>query len=397
MREHFDEPFRLVQTRRILKILDYVPASTKLLFDSDPFRAHWAATSWMKYTRPPTSAEFEWAIKDPLMKILQLGSMIPVPEDVILKLWRGMSLIVRRLDKDQITHHLRALEIDPIRLSVDHLGVRTPALRPLINTIQTLLEKAPGDFWDAMQTISPQALIEATFYNPQLERFFAEAADTENAEKQGAFNDMLSWIDPFMASLKGAHRPLACRHLVSQLLNRMQGKDFSDHVKYRCCISGLSVLIGTLRTYTDNESSRGSVARVVLSDTLEVIADNIDHFMKPRKYNVDASDGKISSLCMEVIRNTLALECQSLKSDYEAILRSNTLQHGVSTYSPKIWDAVVQNLNDDNVDLSSAALLGILPLVGLEKFVTKSGASEQKTHFNVIYGHLTHLSCQILE
>ncbi|KAH8431639.1 putative tRNA-splicing endonuclease [Aspergillus melleus] len=100
---------------------------------------------------------------------------------------------------------------------------------------------------------------------------------------------------------------------------------------------------------------------------------------------------------MDVIRNTLALECQSLKSDYEVILRQNTLQHGVSTYSSTIWDAVVAHLHEDNLPLSTSALLGILPLVGLEKFPTRGDASQEKTHFNVIYGHLTHLSCQIIE
>ncbi|KAI5281930.1 DEAD-box type RNA helicase, partial [Ascosphaera aggregata] len=397
MAEHFDEPFRLVQTKRLLKILDYVPASTILLFDADPFRNHWAASSWCKYKRPPTSAEFEWAIKDPLMKVLRIGSVPPVPEDVILRLWRGIHLIVRRLDNDQITHELRALEIDPVRLSVDHIGVTTPALRPLINTIHTVIDKAPGDFWEAAQAISPQALIEAIFHNPQFEKFLMEAGDKDNADAQATFNDMLAWIDPFMASLKGDHRPQACRSLVSQLLNRLQKIAFGDNVKYHCFVAGLSVLIGTLRTYTDNESSRGSVAQVVLSDTLQVIAENIDRFLKPPKFEFENSDGKISALCMDVIRNTLTLECQSLKADYEAILRSNSLQHGVSTYSPKIWDAVVHGLHDDNLALSSAALLGILPLVGLEKFNTKSGETEQKTHFNVIYGHLTHLSCQIFE
>lgn len=397
MVEHFDEPFRLVQTKKLLKVMDYVPASTKLLFDPDPFRGHWAASMWCKYNRPPTSAEFEWAIKDPLMKVLQIGSVPPVPEDVVLRLWRGMHLIVRRLDKSQITHHLRALEIDPIRLSVDHLGVTTPALRPLINTVRTLVEKAAGDFWEAMQTISPQALIEAIFYNPQYERFLTEAANAENAESQATFSDMLAWIEPFMASLKGDHRPQACRFLIFQLLDRLQGKPFCDRVKFHCFVSGLSVLIGTLRTYTDNESSRGSVARVVLSDTLEVIAENIDRFIKPPKFNVEGSDAKVLGLCMDVIRNTLALECQSLKADYEAILRSNTLQHGVSTYSSKIWHAVVSNLRDDNLPLSTATLLGITPLVGLEKFIAKSAASEQKTYFNKIYTNLTRLSCQILE
>lgn len=392
----FDEVFKLVQTRRTLKILDYVPASTRFLFDADPFRAHWAAQLWTKFMRPPTRAEFEWAIKEPLLAVLRRVLAAPLPNDDVLRLWSGMKLIIRRLDKSQITHDLRGLEIDPCRLSVDHLTVPSPALRPLLNAIQIFLEKAPADFWDAMQTISPKAIVEAVFYNPQYSRFLQEAADGD-MEHMVALSDMLAWIDPFMASLRGNHQPQAARALAKQLLGELQVDLFSPMVRYRCFRAGLAVLIRTLRSFTDNEATRGNVAQVVLSDTLEVIADNIELILKPPSFGIPGSDQDILSLCMDVVRNTLALECQSLKSDYEAILANSTLSHGVSTYSVPIWDAVVRNLTEDNLPLSRAALMGILPLVGLEKFHTRINPSKEKTNFNVIYGHLTHLACQILE
>ncbi|PYH97717.1 hypothetical protein BO71DRAFT_406762 [Aspergillus ellipticus CBS 707.79] len=397
LQQYFDEPFRLIQTKRSLKVSDYIPAVTRFLFDPNQSRSFWAIHSWMRYARPPTTMEFDWAVKEGLLDALRTASQQPTQVAVIQRLWRGMQLVVRRLDKDQITHHLRALEIDPCRLSVDHLGIQSPGLRFLLNTIQIFLEKAPGDFWDAMQTISPQAIIELVFYNPQLDAFLMQVTEGEPYEKS-AMKDMLSWISPFMLSLKGAHQPSACRSLVYQLLDRLQDARFPNLARYHCFHTGLMVLLHTLRSFTDHESSRGSVARIVLSETLGVVSANIETILKPPEFAVEQGRQKeISSLCMDVIRNTLALECQSLKSDYEAILRQNTLQHGVSTYSAPIWDAVVKHLHEDNLALSTSALLGILPLVGLEKFPTKGESSQEKTHFNVIYGHLTHLSCQIIE
>lgn len=401
LRQYFDEPFRLIQTKRTLKVSDYIPAVTRFLFDSNQSRSFWAVHAWSRYPRPPTAAEFDWAIKEGLLDVLREASMQQPPQvTVVQRLWRGLQLIVRRLDKEQITHNLRALEIDPCRLSVEHLNVPTPGLRFLLNTIQILLEKAPGDFWDAMQTISPQAIIEQVFYNPQLDAFLQQVADGEPFEKS-VLKDMLSWISPFMSSLKDAHQPSACRFLVFQLLNRLQDARFPNLSRYHCFRTGLTVLLHTLRSFTDNEASRGSVGRVVLSETLEVVSENINKILEPPKFAIEQGrQQEISSLCMDVIRNTLALECQSLKSDYEVILRHKTLQHGVSTYSAPIWDAVVQHLHEDNQPLSVAALLGILPLVGLEKFPMKGERGEdnkEKTHFNIIYGHLTHLSCQIIE
>jgi senataxin len=397
LQEHFDEPFRLIQTKRSLKVSDYIPAVTRFLFDSNQSRSFWAIQAWMRYSRPPTDTEFDWAVKEGLLGAIRSASQQPIQVAVIQRLWRGMQLVVKRLDKDQITHHLRALEIDPCRLSVEHLGIQSPGLRFTLNTIQIFLEKAPGDFWDAMQTISPQAIVELVFYNPQVDAFLLQATEGESFEKS-AMKDMLSWINPFMSSLKGAHQPSACRSLVYQLLDRLQDSRFPNLARYHCFHLGLSSLLYTLRSFTDHESSRGSVARVVLSETMEVVSANIRRILEPPKFEVEQGrQREISTLCMDVIRNTLALECQSLKSDYEVILRHNTLQHGVSTYSAPIWDAVVRHLHEDNLPLSKSALLGILPLVGLEKFSTKGGASQEKTHFNMIYGHLTHLSCQIIE
>lgn len=397
LQEHFDEPFKLIQTKRSLKVSDYIPAVTRFLFDSNQLRSFWAIHSWTRYTRSPTTTEFEWAIRDGLLSALQTASQQPPQLPDIQRLWRGMQLVVRKLDKEQITHQLRGLEIDACRLSVDHLAIPSPGLRFLLNTIQIFLEKAPADFWDAMQTISPQAIMEHTFYNTQFNSFLMANTEGEPFEKS-PLKDMLSWIHPFLGSLKGAHQPSACRFLTLQLLGRLQDPQFPNLTRYHCFHIGLTSLLQTLRRFTENESSRGSVTRVVLAETMGVVSDTINTIINPPTFAVEQSrQQEILTLCMDVVRNTLALECQSLKTDYEVILKHNTLSHGVSTYSAPIWDAVIKNLNQDNLPLSGSALLGILPLVGLEKFTTKGEVNQEKTHFNMIYGHLTNLSCRIIE
>lgn len=401
LQEHFDEPFRLIQSKRSLKISDYVPAVTRFLFDSNQARSFWAISTWTRYSRPPTTEEFDWAIRDGLLGALQAGShaanQLPPQLAVIQRLWRGVQLIVRKLDKDQITHNLRALDIDPCRLSVDHLHLQTPGLRFLLNTIQILLEKAPGDFWDAMQTISPQAIVEQIFANFQFKAFLMHTIEGEAYEKS-ALKDMLSWISPFLVSLKGHHQPAACRYLVTQLLQRFQDDQYPNLARYHCFHVGLNSLLSTLRRFTDHESSRSSVDSVVLKETMDVVVATINVILNPPRFNIEQGrQQEIESLCMDVVRNTLALECQSLKSDYEVILKHGILSHGVSTYSAPVWEAVIKHLHQDNLALSTAALLGVLPLVGLEKFPIKGDGSKEKIHFNMIYGHLTRLTCQMIE
>lgn len=397
LQQYFDEPFQLIQSNRSLKISDYVPAVTRFLFDPTRHRNTWALHTWVRYTRPPTNWEFDWAIRDGLLSALQAASVQPPQLPVIQRLWRGMQLIVRKLDTEQITHQLRALEIDPCRLSVDHLHLQTPALRFLLNTIQIFLEKAPKDFWDAMQTISPQAIIEHTFYNPQFSIFLLQTTEGEPYEKS-ALKDMLSWISPFLKSLKGVHQPAACRILALELLKRLQDLHYPNLARYRCFHVGLMSLLQTLRRFTDHESTRSSVATVVLTETMNVLSDNITIILQPPRFEIEqGKQQEIASLCMDVVRNTFALECQSLKCDYEVILRQGELSHGVSTYSPRIWETVINHLNQDDVALSTAMLLGILPLVGLERFPNKGEANPEKTHFNEVYGNLNRLSREMVQ
>ncbi|KAJ5110215.1 hypothetical protein N7532_002860 [Penicillium argentinense] len=394
--EHFDVPFRLVQTKRTLKISDYVPAVTRFLFDANQLRSFWAISTWTRYARPPTASEFDWAIRDGLLGALQIASVQPPQLTSIQRLWRGMQLIVRKLDKEQITHQLRALDIDPIRLSVDHLSFPTPGLRFLLNTIQTFLEKAPTDFWDAMQTISPQAIMEHTFFNTQFNAFLMQTTEGDPYEKS-AMKDMLSWIEPFLDSLKPAHSPAASRFLALQLLNRLQSSQLPQLSRYHCFRIGLNTLLHTLRRFTDNEASRSSVDHIVLETLMGVLSDIINIILNTPKFDIEEGrQQEIVSSCMDVVRNALALECQSLKSDYEVLLTSGSLSHRSSTYSPPIWNAVLKHLNEDNPGLSAAALLGIIPLVGLEKFPVK-GEESQKITFNETYEHLTRLSSQIIE
>ncbi|KAJ5143468.1 uncharacterized protein N7515_002255 [Penicillium bovifimosum] len=397
LQEHFDEPFQLIQTKRKLKVSDYVPAVTRFLFDSDKTRSGWAVNAWTRFSRPPTDQEFEWAVRDGLTIGLKAATQQPPQSAALQRLWRGMLLVVKTLKKEQITHQLRGLEIDPCRLSVEHLVVPDPGLRFLLNTIGLFLEKAPADFWDAMQAIPAQAIMEQTFYNPKFNEFLMTHSEGMPYE-QSALKDMLSWINPFLSSLKGAHQPAACRFLALELLGRLQDNQYPNLSRYHCFNVGLACLLQTLRRFTDNESSRGTVTRIVLADTMGVVADTIDIIINPPTFAVEQRlQDDIRKLCMDVVRHTLALECQSLKTDYEVILKHGTLSHGVSTYSAPIWDAVVKNLRPDNQLLSNAALLGILPLVGLEKFATKGEVKQEKTHFNSIYGHLTRLSCRIFE
>ena len=62
--QHFDEPFRLIQTRKPLRIREILPATVRFLFDRNHFRLNWANSIWARIERSPTKMEWSWALKD---------------------------------------------------------------------------------------------------------------------------------------------------------------------------------------------------------------------------------------------------------------------------------------------------------------------------------------------
>ncbi len=397
--EHFREPFKLVQTNRRLKISQFVPAATMFLLDSDQDRWAWAIHVWSKYNSTPSEEDFNFAIRDPLLRNMRRASDGCMDQKSVQRLWYGIGLIVKTLNNDLITHSLRAMEIDVFRLALEHLKFDNEGLRFLVQTIQTLLELAPKDFWDSMGAISPTTFIEQIFNNRQYDRFMEQAQEGEAYENSPS-NNMLSWIKPFMASLETVHQARACRSLAFQLLDRLQVDRFPLHARLECQRIGLATLYWTLSNCSKEGATLSHTGRVVAAETLEVASDYIKVIINiPSLPASDDAQKSCADTCLKIIKTALALECKSLRTDQEALKQNKELPDGYASYSPAIWDAVVQHLDRGNLTVARAALVGINDLTGLEKFKVNpdEAYTKEKSGFNVKLGRLTHLVCQILE
>lgn len=401
---HFQQPFNLVQTNRRLRITQYVPGATTFLFDSDQERWAWATHTWSKYRTIPSTEDFDFAIRDPLLLNMRhvLG---PVADMMVLqRLWYGVGLIINKLDNNLVTHSLRALDIDIFRLALEHLNHDMKGLRYLTQTIKSLLELAPKDFWDSMGTISPTTFIEQVFNNPQFDKFMIEADENEDYESS-ALNDMLAWIRPFMTSLETVHQAGACRSLGFQLLDRLQADRFPLYARVECKRTGLATLGWTLINCNKEGATLSPTGRIVAAETLEVTSAYAKEIIEiPSLPPNNKLHEHCADSCLKIVKVALALECKSLKTDQEALKQNKEFSEGYASYSPAIWDAVVQHLDRGNVAVAKAALVGINDLTGLEKFKVNIDENPRgevyakaKSGFNVRFGRLTHLVCQILE
>ena len=396
---HFQEPFKLIQTNRRLKIMHYVPAATAFLFDADHDRSDWAVYVWSKYTSILSEEDFEFAVRDPLLDNMRSAFEQVSDMAILRRLWYGISLVIDKLNSNLVTHSLRAMDIDVFRLALEHLKYDTEGMRDLIRTIRKLLEIAPRDFWDSMGAISPTTFVEQIFNNRQYDRFLENAKESEDYESS-AIKDMLSWIKPFMASLETVHQAQACRSLTFQLLGRLQAARFPLYARLHCKRVGLATLSWTLNNCNKEGAILSHTGRIIAAETLEVTSDYIEEIINiPTLPADDESQEICSETCLKIIKTALALECKSLKTDQQALKQKKELPEGYASYSPAIWDAVVQHLGRDNLIVARAVLVGINDLTGLEKFKVAPDDTyiKEKGGFNVKFGRLTHLVCQILE
>ena len=407
LEEHFQQPFALVQTNRRLRITQYVPGATTFLFDTNHERWTWATHTWSKYKTIPTEEDFDFAVRDPLLLNMRLVLGPVVDMTTVQRLWYGVGLIIKRLNNNLITHSVRALDIDVFRLALEHLNYDMEGLRYLIQTIRSLLELAPKDFWDSMGTISPTTFIEQVFNNAQFDRFMEKANEDEDYESS-ALKDMLAWIRPFMTSLETVHQAGACRSLGFQLLDRLQADRFPIYARIECKRTGLATLGWTLINCDKEGATLSPTGRIVAAETLEVTSAYVKEIIEiPSLPTNNKLHEHCADTCLKIVKVALALECKSLKTDQEALKKNKEISAGYALYSPAIWDAVVQHLDRGNVAVAKAALVGINDLTGLEKFKVNVDdnpklkvdeiCAKAKSGFNVKFGRLTHLVCQILE
>lgn len=399
IRDHLDEPFSLIQTNKRLVLAQYVPAATIFLFDPSHERCSWAIQTWLKYPSPITKDDFDFAVRDPLLYNLKVASEPIADFGFIQRLWFGVRKIIDKLDNELITHSLRAMEVDVFRIALEHLQYNTAGLRFIMQTMQKLLEVAPKDYWESMGAISPTTVIEQVFNNPYYDKFVEEARSQENFETS-ALKDILSWIKPFMGSLQTGHQAQACRSLAFQLMDRLQAERFPIDARVECYRTGLGVLSWTLGNCNKEDMMLRPVGRIVAAESLEVTSTYIKRILDiPTLPTNDDGYAMLTEHCLRAVKVALALECKSIRMDQETLKQRKETQPGFCSYSPAIWNAVVSHLDRGNVIVARAALTGINDLTGLEKFKINTGEShaKEKSAFNITFGNLTHLVCQMLE
>lgn len=393
LKNHFDGPFKMIQTKKPLKMREILPAATQFLFDSEYVRTFWASHFWNRLDRCPTDLEWDWAIKDHLQKkLLQVSE----PSD-IAKLWSALNLIVSKLDDRAITYKLFDLQPNLSTTALNHLSKRSTAVPFILSTLKQILGKAPDAFWQAMGSISSRTVVEQIFTSPSFNQFLQES--TVKPDKPAL--DVLSWIDSLLNSLKPANRPPASQAILIQLVERIDDRSLSLVARTACFEQAVKVLLKTVISFSgEDDESQHAAERLVYIETLNLVGHRLGAILNPGDTSIAQSlQQETKDDIANLVKNSIALECKCLKFDFETLTKNEARPQNSSAFTPELWTAVISNLRDGDHALSTAALLGIMSLPGLEQFRFRendSMASEKKA-YNAVFDKVNGMVAKLLE
>ena len=365
MQQHFDTPFRLVQTKKKVKLPSYVPGMGAFLFSKNADRYAWAVRNVSQIKRPLLGTEFDYCFKPFLETAMARVNIISLEFGFLPIFWRGTCTILKKLSKSLITNQLRAMDANLFTLSLEHFQIDSSHFIDLIESYQMLLDFSPTDFWDAMGSASPQSVIETICRSPVLERLLKTTED----EKSTDLDKSMAWVETFVRSIKPTNVVPPLRTLLDQLLHRFQDDQYTKGARKLTWEKGLACLfqsIATVMKSIDGGPVYTHLIEVVAKDHIKVILHELDGIETKKEMQISRTE----LLDLDIIENVLALDVRSLARDRRIILGTHQLDHEIGISSLNTWKMSIRHVKPGHPALVISILSGIVGLLPLEHIST---------------------------
>lgn len=367
LRQHFDKPFQLVQTKKKIKLPNYAPGMAFFLFSTNLDRSAWALKNFATIKRPLTGVEFEYGVKASLEQALPRVTMAFLEDKFLPLFWRGMRAILQKITKDVITNHLRGMNVNLYVTALDHFVVDASHFDDLTASFKILIEVSPSDFWDAFGACTPQQIIEQFFKSPTLERVLNITNEKEPLKLE---EEKLAWLSPFLKSIKPTNLVPPVRAAADQLLKRCQKEQYSNYARNTAWRQGLRCLAEAL------QNLRGGVrggpvlthmAELIAKDYIKLVMQELDGIELKDEMRIDVSIG----LSLLIVKEVLAIDVQSLTYDHAFIFQTKGLDHELGISSLDSWKMTMRAVKPGHAALPIAIFQSVQGLLPLEAFASR--------------------------
>jgi len=390
----FDYVFEIIQTKKMLRIGDILPAMARFLFSRNEIRCRFAQHAWRKMTLELSPRIFEWVVLGVLSEAIILVSQPFAELEDIATFWRGFLLLLEKMNQDLIRHSLRGMEVQPdvYRLALQHLACPSDVIVQLVlDALRQLLQKAPKDFWSAMGTISPTTVADQIFLSPGFKKMLMNPALFVDIEDSPA----TSWVPDFIDSVTANEKYDACRKLLDFLLVASQKGNYPESTQIGCCRAALNALHSTLTTFIAPEFQiNPSTSLIVISKVMELVYTHRASIMECADLaKGDKVHDELKRLGVQVMRDALALDCKAISSEYFALDNETAIQRGNRSETQKIWESLLDIFRPGDIELARNILPATVTLIGLDELLPEDKKKPEKlpkdhVQFNIDFHQL---------
>jgi senataxin len=381
LRQHFDKPFQLVQSRKKIKLPNYAPGMAFFLFSSNPERSAWALKNFATIKRPLSGIEFEYGVKPSLEQALPRVNVSFLDQNFLPTFWRGMRVILQKLTKEIVTLHLRGMNVNIYATALDHFAVDASHFDDLTASFRLLIDLSPSDFWDAFGACTPQQIIEQFFKSPTLEQVLRITNEKEPLKLE---EEKLAWLPPFFRSIKASNLIPPVRAVLDQLLKRCQKDGYSryaQHTTFRQGLRCLAEALKSLRTGVRGGPVLTNMAELIAKDYIKMVMSELEGIETKDEMRIDATMG----LCLLIVKDLLAIDVQTLTYDRAFIHQTKGLDHELGISSLDSWKVSMRAVKPGHAAFPIALFQGIQGLLPLEPFAERQvkAAPRQAQDWNI--------------
>ncbi|KXT17167.1 hypothetical protein AC579_317 [Pseudocercospora musae] len=359
--KHFDQPFRLAQTRKKVNLPNYAPGMIAFLYSANEERRNWADRNMRKIKRPLFKEEFEYAVKPFLEPAMAKVHVISLDLVYLPKYWRATKLIVDSVDKTVMNEGLRALDTNFFVMALDHFQIDAPHFTDLLASVQKLIQVGAGDFWEAVGSATPQNVIEAICKAPGFEALLTTREEREPLRLE----EKMAWVDAIILSIKPANLVPPLRTLLNQLLHKYQEEGYSKYASRVTWEKGLTALLDSISIITDAVDGGPVYVHLVEAVAKDHINPILQELLGIEKKDEPAIS-KTELLDLDIVERILEMEVKGLARDRRYIEKNHDLDHEIGVSSLNLWKMTMRAVKPGNAYLPTAILYGIKCLVQLD-------------------------------
>ncbi|KAF7197080.1 Helicase SEN1 [Pseudocercospora fuligena] len=359
--KHFDQPFRLAQTKKKVNLPNYAPGMIAFMYSANEERRNWAERNVGKIKRPLFKEEFEYAVKPFLEPAMAKVHVISLDLVYLPKYWRATKLVVDSLDKTVMNEGLRALDTNFFVMALDHFQIDAPHFTDLLASVQKLIQVGAADFWEAVGSATPQNVIEAICKAPGFETLLT----TRDEREPLRLEEKMGWVDAIIHSIKPANLVPPLRTLLNQLLHKYQEEGYSNYASRVTWEKGLTALLDSINIINDTVDGGPVYVHLVEAVAKDHINPILQELLGIEKKDEPAIS-KTELLDLDIVERILAMEVKGLARDRRYIEKNHDLDHEIGVSSLNLWKMTMRAVKPGNAYLPTAILYGIKCLVQLD-------------------------------